>query len=93
LTGFRYDAHNGVMTFAPADTATRWFWSSGSAWGTVEQSANSVGNKEVWLNVLAGSVFVDRVVLGGATFQPERAGQLSRGSYQLQVGTLTSNSS
>jgi non-lysosomal glucosylceramidase len=93
LTGFGYDGHNGVMTFAPAETATRWFWSSGSAWGTVEQSANSDGNKEVWLNVLDGSVFVDRVLLGDATFQPERAGQLSRGSYQLQVGTLTSNSS
>ena len=41
--------------------------------------------------MLDGSVRVDRLLLGDATFRPERAGELSRGSYQLREGTLTSS--
>ena len=38
LTGFRYDARQGLMTFAEVTQPTRWFWSTGSAWGTVQQT-------------------------------------------------------
>ncbi|HEY4703296.1 MAG TPA: GH116 family glycosyl hydrolase, partial [Streptosporangiaceae bacterium] len=34
LTGFRYDARQGLMTVAEVTQPTRWFWSTGSAWGT-----------------------------------------------------------
>ena len=39
LTGFRYDARQGLMTFAEVTQPTRWFWSTGSAWGTAAADA------------------------------------------------------
>jgi non-lysosomal glucosylceramidase len=83
-TGFRYDARDGAMTFAAAEGPSRWFWSSGAAWGTVEQRSDASGSKSVRIDVLDGSVRLDRAHIGNATFQPEFPGELSRGSYQLR---------
>jgi non-lysosomal glucosylceramidase len=90
LTGFRYDARTGTMTFAPAADRTTWFWSSGAAWGTVEQTPTSGGQSEVSLQVMDGRVHVDRVLVGTAVFRPEVVGDLSRGNYPLRDGTSTS---
>jgi non-lysosomal glucosylceramidase len=82
-TGFHYDARDGSMTFAAAATPAQWFWSSGSAWGTVEQTAHGDGGRSVRLEVLDGRVRVDRVVIASEIFRPESPGQLSMGTYQL----------
>lgn len=37
LTGFDYNAVTGTMRLAAARRRVRWFWSTGNAWGTVEQ--------------------------------------------------------
>jgi non-lysosomal glucosylceramidase len=84
LTGFRYDARQGTMAFAPAAGPTKWFWSSGSAWGTVEQAPAADGKKVVRLDVLHGNARVDRLIIGAATFRPEVPGRLSAGSYNLR---------
>jgi non-lysosomal glucosylceramidase len=86
-TGFQYDGREGVMTFAPAATPCRWFWSTGAAWGTVLQASDGNGEKSVRIDVLDGRVRVDRVQVGDAAFQPEPSGELSRGSYQLSRRT------
>lgn len=43
LTGFAYFAPEQRLTFAPAETPTRWFWSSGAAWGTCAQQPREDG--------------------------------------------------
>lgn len=65
LTGFGYDGVVGEIRFAAADTVVRWFWSTGYAWGTVEQ--RPAGDETaVTIDVLAGEVRLDRLVLDGA---------------------------
>jgi non-lysosomal glucosylceramidase len=69
LTGFSYDARSGVMTFAASPHPVTWFWSAGSAWGTVRQdftgsgSGSGSGERTVTLDVLHGSIRVDRVLV------------------------------
>jgi non-lysosomal glucosylceramidase len=46
-SGFGYDARAGEMTFAEADQPVTWFWSTGSAWGTVHQSPGSPPRLEI----------------------------------------------
>ncbi|HEX5504768.1 MAG TPA: GH116 family glycosyl-hydrolase [Thermomicrobiales bacterium] len=55
LTGFRYAAHDGTLTFAPAPGPARWFWSNGSAWGECRQAPVSDGTA-VELTVLHGAL-------------------------------------
>ena len=43
LTGFSYDARRAVMTFAAAGQPVQWFWSTGSAWGTLRQAPDGPG--------------------------------------------------
>jgi non-lysosomal glucosylceramidase len=83
-TGFGYDGRAGTMTFAPAPDRTKWFWSSGAAWGTVEQALSADGQRAVSLEVMDGRVRVDRLVVGTATFRPGIVGDLSRGNYRLR---------
>ncbi|MFW6163752.1 MAG: GH116 family glycosyl-hydrolase [Planctomycetota bacterium] len=64
LTGFRYSAVEKTLTFAAADERTRWFWSTGYAWGTVEQRPLKRGIKVV-LTVLHGTLRVKTLALAG----------------------------
>jgi uncharacterized protein (DUF608 family) len=86
LTGFSYDGRSGVMTFAPAPAPgpVVWFWSDGRAWGTVRQSFPASGYRSVALEVLHGSVRVERVLIGGQEFSSGWPGVLAVGSvYEL----------
>ena len=87
LTGFRYDGRTGTLTFAPASERTKWFWSSGSAWGTLEQQPAADGQKRLTLDVLDGRLRVDRVLVGETTFRPDVPGLLSPGNYPLRQET------
>ncbi|TDE11449.1 GH116 family glycosyl-hydrolase [Jiangella asiatica] len=64
LTGFRYDGVTGELHFAAAGRAARWFWSTGYAWGTVEQRPTT-GGTDVTLEVVGGRVRLCRLVLDG----------------------------
>ena len=87
LTGFSYDARAGVMTFAVATEPAEglvWFWADGSAWGTVRQSFDAAGTLAVTLEVLHGSVRVERVLVGEQEFVPAVPGVLTAGPvYEL----------
>ncbi len=69
-TGFGYDGHTGVMTFAAAPAPAVWFWSNGTAWGTVRQGFDAAGQRTVAVTVLHGSLRLTRVVVGGQEFTP-----------------------
>lgn len=60
LTGFSYNARTGVMRFDSANETAVWFWSNGTAWGTLTQDPGSSAT----LTVLHGSVRVERVIIG-----------------------------
>jgi uncharacterized protein (DUF608 family) len=85
LTGFSYDGRTGVMSFAAAPGPGQspgpvvWFWSDGTAWGTVRQSFESTGTLRVRLEVMHGSVRVERVLVGGQEFVPPQPGVLAAG--------------
>ena len=64
LTGFAYDGVEQTLTFAAADQRTRWFWSNGWAWGTVEQRPTGEG-AEVTLDVVEGTLRVRELGLAG----------------------------
>lgn len=59
-TGFRYSAVERTMRFRATGEPSRWFWSTGSAWGTFAQAGRSVT-----LEVLFGAVPLRRIVLDG----------------------------
>jgi non-lysosomal glucosylceramidase len=85
LTGFSYDARSGVMAFAEASAPARWFWSSGAAWGIMRQSVDESGTRRVHLQVLYGSVRVERVRIAGSEYRPSRAGMFDAGTtYELE---------
>ncbi len=84
LTGFGYDARQGLMTFAEATRPARWFWSTGSAWGTIQQTPGGPDGGRVELEVLSGSVRVERLVAGDQAFRP-KAGS---GGPMLAAGTV-----
>ena len=76
LTGFGYDAQTAVMTFAQAQQPAQWFWSTGSAWGTVRQSPD--GNAQ--LEVLSGAVRIERLLVGAREYRPKAGPDLTAGS-------------
>jgi non-lysosomal glucosylceramidase len=80
LTGFGYDARQGLMTFAAATRPARWFWSTGSAWGTVEQTPGGPDGRRVELEVLSGSVRVDQLMVGPEAFRPKAGPILTAGT-------------
>ncbi|REF35295.1 GH116 family glycosyl-hydrolase [Thermasporomyces composti] len=63
-SGFGYDGVTGTIRFGAADEPVRWFWSTGHAWGTVTQRP-STDRTTVTLEVLGGSVRLDRLILTG----------------------------
>jgi hypothetical protein len=84
LTGFDYDGRHGVMKFAEAKAPSRWFWSTGQAWGTLRQSGGSAGARSAQLEVAYGSVRVERAIIGGSLLRPQTPGLLVAGAtYDL----------
>jgi hypothetical protein len=81
LTGFRYDGRQGLMTFAEATRPVRWFWSTGSAWGTIQQTPGGPDGPRVELEVLSGSVRIERLTVGAQDFRP-------KGGPVLEAGTV-----
>lgn len=75
LTGFSYDGRSAVMRFARAAQPARWFWSTGSAWGTLQQDTGTAQ-----LDVLSGAVRLERVIIGGAAFRPRPGGEITAGT-------------
>jgi hypothetical protein len=66
LSGYHYDAATGDIEFSPNINPKQFysFWSTGSAWGSIEISGMGVK-----LNVLFGKLKINRILLGnlGAT--------------------------
>jgi hypothetical protein len=62
FTGFHYSAVTATVTFNASTENSSWFWSNGSAWGTVDQAAS---NKEhsITLTVQHGEIFVKKITL------------------------------
>ncbi len=84
LTGFDYDGRTGVMSFAEAPGPARWFWSSGASWGVLAQTVDASGSRGAQLEVVHGSVRVERVHIGGTVFSPPSPGLLASGAtYDL----------
>jgi uncharacterized protein (DUF608 family) len=80
LTGFSYDGRSGVMSFGAPQTPALWFWSGGGAWGTVRQSFDASGNRTAVLEVLHGSIRMERVLIGDQEFRPPMPGVLTAGA-------------
>jgi len=80
LTGFSYDARSGVLAFARSPQPVQWFWSTGTAWGTVRQSPGGPGGPDVSLEVLHGSVRVERLLVGEHGFRLKAPGVLAAGA-------------
>jgi uncharacterized protein (DUF608 family) len=86
LSGFSYDGREGLMKFAEAREPTQWFWSNGAAWGTLRQAGAGAGAgaRRAHLEVVRGSVRVERVLIGDVTLAPQPAGVLEAGTtYEL----------
>ncbi len=69
LSGFRYSAVDRTLEFrAPAapDRSAEWFWSNGSAWGTVRIETSAGGPAIVRLRAIEGRLAIDSFRLTGA---------------------------
>lgn len=76
-TGFHYSAVTGVMRFKAVSSDVTWFWSTGDAFGTVQQCPGDA-KTDVTLTVIEGEVRVDALELDGfegeVAWSVERAG-------------------
>ncbi len=80
LTGFDWSAVAGRMAFRAVTDPVRWWWSNGSAWGTVRLRPTGGGATRVALHVARGSIDLASFTLtnragsaaGAATFDPPR---------------------
>ncbi len=64
LTGFHYSAVTGGLSFAPSKRQVNWFWSIGTAWGTVDLAPTRRRTK-VTLTVLGGRLKLRWLALTG----------------------------
>jgi hypothetical protein len=65
LTGFHYSAVDQKLSIAAARQPTTWFWSNGSAWGTIEQHPHPQGIA-LSLRVMYGSLRIRAIKIGDA---------------------------
>lgn len=63
-TGFGYDGRTGAIRFTRSTGPGRFFWSTGYAWGTVEQRPGDDGT-EVILTVQGGRLWLTGIALTG----------------------------
>jgi uncharacterized protein (DUF608 family) len=85
-TGFHYDAVEGTFSVRSVPTAARWFWSSGSAWGTIAQRSESPDRRTASLEVCEGEIRVERLRVGdreGVFAEPRRLGAGERLEAEL----------
>jgi len=69
LTGFAYSGVDASMALAATDGPATFFWSNGSAWGTLEQrpvGKGRGGRIRAKLTVLGGRLRLRRLTLAGA---------------------------
>ena len=64
LTGFQYSAVTGTLRFQAARRRLSWFWSTGYAWGVVEQRPAREGIR-ICLQVLHGALELKTLELTG----------------------------
>lgn len=64
-TGFSYSAVDGALAFRAADAEARYFWSTGSAWGTIEQRPVAKGKTRARLRVRHGDLKLRSLTLTG----------------------------
>ena len=79
LTGFHYSRVDKAITFAKAENAVHWFWSTGYAWGMCHQTPG-LESTQVEVTVLHGILHVDQLTLadyGSVAFDTSQ--QLSQG--------------
>ena len=87
LTGFQYSAVDQRIRFAAPDSACRYVWSSGYAWGSCALSPASDGVCEVEFSVLGGEISFSEFALTGLGATSFAEGQsLKKGdTLQFQV--------
>jgi non-lysosomal glucosylceramidase len=64
LSGFHYSAVTGTLTFRATPEKSRTFWSTGHAWGTLDQTPRET-DTQVELTVQGGRLKLSRLVLTG----------------------------
>jgi uncharacterized protein (DUF608 family) len=72
LTGFGYSAVTQIMRCKATETPSKYFWSTGNAWGTLQQSPSDSAT-QVNIAVLGGEVVLSHLQLSGfgmATIEP-----------------------
>ncbi len=77
-TGFDFDARCGRLRFKRATRPQKWFWSNGSAWGTIEQTPRQA-EIAVELTVLGGELRFSGLILGDLQRRQNDEIQLARG--------------
>lgn len=77
-----YAVHGSGATLCSVTRAAPavWFWSNGTARGTVRQSLRPSDTRAVQLEVLYGSLRLARVMIGGEEFRPPSPGVLTAGT-------------
>ena len=79
LTGFHYSGVTQTIEFAAAAELTRWFWSTGHAWGTVTQRPGAKATR-VELRVVKGKLHLRQLRLAGlGAVELPRARTISHG--------------
>jgi len=68
-TGFEYDAPTATISFRLPETTGSTFWSTGYAWGTFTQTAESTGTTRGDLEVLWGTLALRSVRIGDALLE------------------------
>jgi non-lysosomal glucosylceramidase len=82
LSDFHYSAVTGVMTFRATREKSRIFWSTGYAWGTLEQTPGESAT-QAELKVLGGSLKLRRFVLTGlGSTEEASSGEMKAGEYR-----------
>ena len=77
LSGFRYSAVTETLAFGEANS--RWFWSTGTAWGTCRITGGQT-RKEVELKSLRGELSFSRLVLTGyGAVEPPKPVRIGKG--------------
>ena len=90
LSGFQYSAVTGTMTFRATPEKSRMFWSTGYAWGTVEQTPGEPSAKAE-LKVLGGRLKLSRFVLTGWG-RTEISGEMKTGESRRLLVAKTEES-
>lgn len=84
LSGFHYSAITGTLSFRATPEKSRMFWSTGYAWGTLEQSPQAT-DTQAELTVHAGRLNIRRLILTGRGSSEESASREIRAGESYRV--------